>query len=101
MTPLRPLVGLGQLADDLVDLVADFLVALELHHVGKAAALGHVEQVALLAGRLVRDVLHEQQYQDVVLVLRGIHAATQFITTFPEGGVEFGFFDGHNAPFPK
>ena len=70
-------VGLGQLADDLVDLVADFLVALELHHVGEAAALGNVEQVApLLAGRLVGDVLHEQQDQDIVLVLRCVHTAT-------------------------
>jgi hypothetical protein len=37
-------VGLGQPADDLVDLVADLLVALELHHVGEAAALGDLDQ---------------------------------------------------------
>jgi hypothetical protein len=37
-------VGLGQPADDLVDLVADLLVALERDHVGEAAALGHLDQ---------------------------------------------------------
>ena len=58
-------VGLGQSADDLVDLVANLLVALEPRHVGKAAPGGHVEQRI----GLVRDVLHEQQGQDVVLVL--------------------------------
>ena len=89
------IVGLGELGDDLVHLVADLLVALERDHVGEAAALGHVEQVVLLAGRLVGDVLHEQQDEDVVLVLRGVHAAAQFVATCPEGGVEFGFLDGH------
>ena len=88
-------VGLGELGDDLVDLVADLLVALERHHVGEAAALGHVEQVVLLAGGLVGDVFHEQQDEDVVLVLRGVHAAAQLVAAFPEGAVEFGFLEGH------
>ena len=43
MTPFE-VVRLGELADDLVDLVADLLVALELHHVGEAAALGHLDE---------------------------------------------------------
>ncbi|OPY15433.1 MAG: hypothetical protein A4E69_00663 [Syntrophus sp. PtaB.Bin138] len=36
------IVGLGHLADDLVDLIADLLIALESHHVGKAATLGYI-----------------------------------------------------------
>jgi hypothetical protein len=88
-------VGLGEPGDDLVDPVADLLVAFQGHHVGEAAALRHVQQVTLLAGRLVRDVLHEQQNEDVVLVLRGVHAAAQLVATPPEGGVELGFLDGH------
>jgi hypothetical protein len=76
-------VGLSEPGDDLVDPVADLLVALQRHHVGEAAALRHVEQVALLAGRLVRDVLHEQQDEDVVLVLRGVHPAAQLIAALP------------------
>jgi len=88
-------VGVGQPSDDLVDLVADFLVARVRHHVGKAAARGDVEERILLAGVPVGDVFHEQQDQDIVLVLRGIHAAAQLITAFPEGGVKFGFLDRH------
>ena len=44
---------------------------------------------------LVRDVLHEQQREDVVLVLRGVHAAAQFVAALPEGAVELGFLQGH------
>jgi hypothetical protein len=29
--------------------------------------------------------------------LRSIHAAAQFVTRLPEGGVEFRFFDGHEG----
>jgi hypothetical protein len=42
-------------------------------------------------------VLHEQQDEDVILVLRGVHAATQLIAALPKGTVEFGFFDGHRT----
>ena len=73
-------VGLGEPGDDFVDLVANLLVALELHHVGKTAPGGHVKERI----GLVRDVLHEQQRQDVVLVLRGIHAAAQLVAALPE-----------------
>jgi hypothetical protein len=69
-----------------------------------APALRHVEQVALLARGFVRDVFHEQQDEDIILVLRGIHAAAQFIAGLPEGGVEFGFFKRHEsikAPFER
>ena len=88
-------VGLGELGDDLVDLVADLLVALERDHVGEAAALGDLDQRVFLARVFVGDVLHEQQDEDVVLVLRGVHAAAQLVAAFPEGAVEFGFLDGH------
>ena len=76
MTPLRSLAS-ASLADDLVDLVADLLVALQRHHVGETAALGHIEHGILLAGVFVGDVFHEQQDQDVVLVLGGVHAAAE------------------------
>ena len=74
-------VGLGELRDDLVDLLANFLVALQRDHVGETATLGHVEQVVLLAGGFIGDVFHEQQDENVILVLRGVHAAAQFIAT--------------------
>ncbi len=84
-------VFLGKFADDLVDLIADLLVPLERHHVSEAAALGHLDQRIFLSGVSVGDVLNEQQDEDVVLILRGIHAAAQFIATSPEGAIKFGF----------
>ena len=81
--------------DDLIHLLANFLIPLERNHVGETATLGHVEQIVLLAGGFIGDVFHEQQDEDVVLVLRGVHAAAQFVATGPEGGVEFGFLEGH------
>lgn len=64
-------VGLGEPSDDLVDLVADLLVALQGHHVVERAAGGNVDQALGIGLLLVRDVLDERQRQDVVLVLRG------------------------------
>src|SRR5690606_8636978 len=43
----------------------------------------------------VRDVLDEQHEQHVVLVLGGVHAAAQGVAAGPDGGIEFGFLDGH------
>jgi len=79
-------VGLGELADDLVDLVGDLLVAIapDHDHVREAAALGHLNDRAGLAGLLVRDVLHEQEREDVVPVLRGVRAATQLVAAAPK-----------------
>ena len=91
------IVGLGELGDDLVDLVADLLVALEGDHVGEAAALGDIEHGVFLAGVLVGDVLDEQQDQHVVLVLRSVHAAAQLVAAFPERTVEFRLLDGHGS----
>ena len=61
----------------------------------KLAPVGNVIRRVGLAGVLVADVLDEQQDEDVVLVLRRIHAAAQFVAARPEGGVEFGFLEGH------
>ena len=94
-------VRVSQFADDFVDLVADFFVALERDHIRKTAALGHIQQIILLAGGLVRHVFHEQQDQDVILVLRGVHAAAQLITTGPERAVQFRFLDGHGLTFDQ
>jgi hypothetical protein len=43
----------------------------------------------------VRYVFDEEQSQHVVPVPRGVHVSARFITAFPEGGVEFGFLEGH------
>ena len=90
------LVGVGQRGDDLlVDLVADVGLALEGDHVLEAGARRDRDRRVGLAGVLVADVLDEQQDEDVVLVLAGVHAAAQLVAAGPEGGVEFGFLEGH------
>jgi hypothetical protein len=79
----------------LVDLVADVGLALERDHVGKARARRNRDRSVRLAGEFVADVFHEQQDEDVILVLAGIHAAAQFVAAGPEGGVQFGLLEGH------
>jgi len=96
----RACVGVDQRLDDLrVDLVDDVGLALEGDDVGEARALrddDRSSEVAALAV-LVADVLDEQHEQDVVLVLAGIHAATQFIARGPQGGVKRGLLNSHAA----
>ncbi len=87
---------LGQRADDLlVDLVADIARALEGEHVLEASAGRDGDRRVGLAGVFVADVLDEQQDQDVVLVLTGVHAAAQLIAAGPQGAIQFGFLQGH------
>ena len=62
-------VGLGKGANDDVELVANLLVAFERDHVGKATTDRHLKHGAVVASVLVGYVLHEQQHQDVILVL--------------------------------
>src|ERR1039458_9866475 len=47
------------------------------------------------AGVFVADVFDEEEDEDVVLVLAGVHAAAQFVAAGPEGAVEFGFLERH------
>ena len=90
-------VGVGELADNLVDPLADILGPLERDHVGEASPWRHddVSKAVIAVGVLVRDVLHEQQCENVVLVLGRVHAAAQLVATLPERGVEVGFSEGH------
>jgi hypothetical protein len=37
----------------------------------------------------------EKKDEHVVLILRGVHATAKFVAAFPEGAIEFRFFDGH------
>ena len=86
-----------QAADDLVEPVADLLVAARRDHVGEAAAGRHLDQRIAPAGVVVGDLFDEQQDLHVVLVLAGVHAAAQFVTGLPQGGVELGFLQEHRA----
>ena len=91
-------VGVGELADDLVDAVADLLGPLERDHVGEASPRRHRDVGELVVARvLVRDVLHEEQREHVVLVLGRVHSAAQLVAALPERGVEVGFAEGHGG----
>ena len=91
-------VGVGERADDLVDPVADLLGPLEVDHVGEASPGRHRDVGEVAApGVLVRDVLHEEQREDVVLVLGRVHAAAQLVAALPERGVEVRFAEGHGG----
>jgi len=88
------IVGVGEPADDLV---ADFLVALERDHIAEAAAGRDLDEGLGLARVAVRDVFDEEEDEDVVLVLGGVHPAAELVAARPEGGVELGFLDGHRV----
>lgn len=82
-------VRLSKSGYDDVDLFADLLVAAKRHHVGEAAALRHFDQAIGIAGVFVGDVFHEQKNEDVILVLRGIHAAAKRIAARPKRAINF------------
>src|ERR1019366_328682 len=46
----------------------------------------------------VANVLNEEQDEDVVLVLAGVHAATELVAARPQGGIQFGFLERHSLP---
>lgn len=48
--------------------------------------------------RALAAALSDVDDEDIVLVLGGVHAASQLITTLPEGAIEFGFLDCHCKP---
>jgi hypothetical protein len=48
----------------------------------------------------VGDVLEEQQDENVILVLAGIHAAPKLVTALPERRIEFRFLKSYFLPSP-
>ena len=74
------------------------LGALERDHVGEAAPRRYRDVGEVVVARvLVRDVLHEEQREDVGLVLGRVHSAAQLVAALPERGVEVGFAEGHGG----
>src|SRR5699024_7387194 len=71
------------------------LVALRGEHVVERTTFGHLDEAVRVRLRLVRDVLHEQQRQDVVLVLTGIHAAAELVRAGPQRTVEVRLLERH------
>ena len=67
----------------------------------KSPFVGNINESEGGVGIRVEDMLHEQQRQDVVLVLGGVHAATQPIAALPELGVDLGFLRCHGKLLPR
>ena len=53
-----------------------------------ARAFGSFSEIVEKGLESVRDVLHEQQRQDVILLLRGIHPTAQLIAALPQRAVK-------------
>ena len=97
---IREFVGAGKWGDDLlVDLIADIRFALQGDHILETRSRWDGNGRIWHTRIFVADVLDEQQHQYIILVLRRIHAAAQLVTACPERGVEFRFFDWHEADY--
>ena len=83
----------------LVDLIADITGALESDHVLEARARRDRDRRERLPRVLVADVLDEQQNQDVILVLAGIHPPAQLVAALPERRIQLRLLQRHrNRP---
>ena len=82
---VRQPVGVCQRGDDLlVDLVADVAFSFQGDHAGEACAFRDGDRGIRGPCILVADVLDEQQNEDIVLVLTGVHASPQFVAARPK-----------------
>ena len=63
----------------------------------KLPPLGTSSSASFLPAYLSETYLTNSSDEDVVLVLRGIHAAAQLVAGLPEGGIELGFLEGHRG----
>lgn len=83
-------IGLAEGTEDLlVDLVADVRLPLQRNHVLEARPWRDRDRRVRQPRVLVADVLNEEQNENVILVLAGVHAAAQFVAVRPERAVEF------------
>ena len=87
--------GFCQLGNDFVHFLADVFIAFQGNQIVETAAFRNSDIGIFYTLELVRDILHEQQGQDIVLILRGVHAASQFITARPKGTIQLIFLYRH------
>lgn len=78
-----------------------FGVALQPDHVFEAGAFGDGDGGVGDVGVFVADVFDEEEDEDVVLILAGVHAAAEFVATGPKGAVESGFLERHCSVVPE
>ena len=87
--------GFGKLGDDFVHFLANILISLQRNKIIEAPAFRHRNICILNPFEFVRNILHEQQGKNVILILRSIHAASQFIAASPKGAVQFILLNRH------
>ena len=87
--------GFCQLGNDLVHFFTDIFIALQRNQIIEAATFGNRNIGIFYALKLVRNIFHEQQGQDIVFILRGVHAAPQFIAARPKRTVQLIFLYCH------
>ena len=87
--------GFCQLGNDLVHFFTDIFIALQRNQIIEAATFRNRNIGIFYALKLVRNIFHEQQGQDIVFILRGVHAAPQFIAARPKRTVQLIFLYCH------
>ena len=70
------IIGCCQLCNNLIDAFSDVLLADQLDHIVKATTLRDFDVGIVLTCEFVRNVFHEQKGEDIIFILRGIHAAS-------------------------
>ena len=78
------IVVLGELRNNLVDLIADLFIAFQCNHIGKSATRRNLNQRIALTRIFVGDVFYEEEDENIILILRGVHPTTKFIAAFPQ-----------------
>lgn len=76
---LQLFVGVRQASYDLIDFIADLLVVLGGDHVCESATCRNREKGTRITSVAVRNVLHEQENENVVFILRGVHSTPEFV----------------------
>ena len=78
-----------------VDLLADVLLVAKILEVVEAAPLWQYDGGVLASLELVRDVLHEHERENIILVLAWVHAASKLIAELVQRRIHVVLLDGH------
>ena len=78
-----------------VDLLADVLFVAKILEVVEAAPLWQYDGGVLASLELVRDVLHEHERKNIILVLAWVHAASKLIAELVQRRIHVVLLDGH------
>ena len=72
-----------KLGNHLIHLFADVFVAFQSNKIIKATAIRNCDIGIFYALEFIGYILDKQKRQNIILILRGVHAASEFIATCP------------------